>query len=322
MTRFDTTLLIALPMLAAAMAGCSPTPSVTVPTPSMESLARPTELQILTPAPTSTPRTTATAVYIPQPPPSVSPPVNSSMTDVLTTSLADERRATADSFSRGIFERPYTAEEMEYLAYLDIGRVVTLAVSGEWVYVSIPLAGAPPEESDAHYAVEIDVNTDGRGDWLILAPAPASTEWTQEGLLIFIDSNGDVGGATPGSPDTAQDDADGFDALVFNQGSGLDPDAAWLRRDPDDPSIIQFAFQYGLIAYDHRFLWRVIASGNEIDPGMVELNDHFTLEEAGSPLLTSPHYPIQAIAEIDTSCRWSYGFTPLGTEPGICGGAP
>lgn len=322
MTRFQTTLLIALVMLSAALAGCSPTPSAPVSTPSMETIVRPTELQILTPAPTSTPRMTATPVYIPQPPPSVSPPINSSMTDALTTALAGERRANADSFSRGIFERPYTPEDMEYIDYLDIGRVVSLAVSGEWVFVSIPLAGAPPVESDAHYAVEIDVNTDGRGDWLIFAPAPASAEWTQEGLFIFIDSNSDVGGTTPSSPDPVQEDADGFDALIFNQGSGLDRDAAWIRRDPEDSSIIQIAFKYGLIAYDHRFLWRVIASGNEIDPAMMELNDYFTLEEAGSPLLTSPHYPIQAIAEIDTTCRWSYGFTPLGTEPGICGGTP
>jgi len=281
----------------------------------------PTQVQILTPAPTSTPSLTATTVYIPQPPPVIAPPPNSTMTDALTTDLAGEKRSTADSFTRNIFERPYTSTDMVYVDYLDIGRVISLAASGEWIFVSIPLAGAPPADSDAQYAVELDVNTDGRGDWLLLAPAPPSSAWTQDGLLVLIDSNGDVGGVTPSYPDTGQD-TDGFDALIFNQGDGLDRDAAWVRRDPDNSAVIQFAFKHGLIAYDRRFLWRVIASGEEIDPSSLETNDQYTLEEAGSPLSTSPYYPILALAEIDSSCRWSYGFTPLGSEPGICGGTP
>ena len=111
--------------------------------------------------------------------------------------------------------------------------------------------------------------------------------------MILIDSNVDVGGISPSAPDEPSSQTDGFDARVFNQGEGLDPDAAWVRRDPENPATIQFAFKHGLIANDRRFLWRVIASGSEIDPHMFELNDHFSLEEAGSPLLTSPHYPDQ-----------------------------
>ena len=53
------------------------------------------------------------------------------MTDVLTTSLADERRANGDSYTRNIYERPYTAEDMDYIDYLDIGRVISIGISGE-----------------------------------------------------------------------------------------------------------------------------------------------------------------------------------------------
>ena len=311
-------------LCAILLAGCARAANATstpIPTHTSAATDRPAQVQLLTPAPTSTPVTTATPIYIPQPPPLISPPPASTMTDVLTTSLADERRANGDSYTRNIYERPYTAEDMDYIDYLDIGRVISIGISGEWVFVSIPLAGVPPASDQAYYAVELDLNIDGRGDWLFYAPSPDSSEWAQEGLMILIDSNVDVGGISPSAPDEPSSQADGFDARVFNQGEGLDPDAAWVRRDPENPATIQFAFKHGLIANDRRFLWRVIASGSEIDPHLFELNDHFSLEEAGSPLLTSPHYPIKAIALIDSSCRWSYGFTPLGTEPGICGGS-
>jgi hypothetical protein len=36
-------------------------------------------------------------------------------------------------------------------------------------------------------------------------------------------------------------------------------------------------------------------------------------------LIENPHYyPIKALAEVDNTCRWAVGFTPTGSEPGIC----
>ena len=29
-------------------------------------------------------------------------------------------------------------------------------------------------------------------------------------------------------------------------------------------------------------------------------------------------YPLKQLAELDNTCRWSVGFTPDGTEPGLC----
>lgn len=318
--RFHTIPILLL-ILLCGCTGPIATPDAPSATPSQNVAALPTQIDIVTPAPTSTPAATATLIYIPQPPPVESPPPASSMTDVLSTALADERRAIGDSFQRNIFERPFTAVDMDYRPYLDIGQIVTLGTSADWVYVSIPLAAAPPREVDAYYGIELDVNVDGRGDWLFFAPAPASDEWTQYGLMIFIDSNVDVGGAHPCAHDPVNGETDGYDALVFDQGEGFDRDAAWVRRDPADGTVIQFAFAHGLIAHDRRFLWSVFASGNEIEPGGFEFNDQVTLEAAGSPLLTSPHYPIQAISLYDSTCRWAYGFTPFGTEPGICGGS-
>ena len=202
------------------------------------------------------------------------------MTDRSSAALASERRAIADDFNNGRFERPFTSQVMDYKAYLDLNRA-EIAGSPLWLYVTLFLEGAPSGAEPAAYGGELDLDLDGRGDWLIGGAAPPGTEWTTDGVRAYQDTNNDVGGPTPVRSDPPQT-GDGYDSLVFDQGLGPDPDAAWIRLAPGAPNRVQIAFKYGLIGGDSEFLWGGWAFG-EPEPAWFDYQDHFTLDQAGSP---------------------------------------
>ena len=93
------------------------------------------------------------------------------VTDRSSAQYASEHRSVADGFDLNLFERPFTAGEMTYQAHLDLTKV-EMGEGGEWIYVVLHLEGAPPAGSEAFYAIEIDLDRDGRGDWLIGATVP------------------------------------------------------------------------------------------------------------------------------------------------------
>jgi hypothetical protein len=53
-------------------------------------------------------------------------------------------------------------------------------------------------------------------------------------------------------------------------------------------------------------------------PAWLDYNDHFTNEEAGDPASISEYYPIKELYTMDNTCRYAFGFSPTGSEPGIC----
>jgi hypothetical protein len=69
------------------------------------------------------------------------------------------------------------------------------------------------------------------------------------------------------------------------------------------------------------FLWSAWTDFDLAQSGLFDYNDSFTLQEAGSPYAANPNYPLKKLYGIDNTCRIAYGFTPLGSEPGLCGGA-
>jgi len=243
--------------------------------------------------------------------------VASFMTDRSTKALAGERRAIADNFDINLLERPFTSETMEYRDYLDIIRA-ELSASSPFIYITIYLEGAPPGDSQAAYGVEVDLDLDGHGDWLILGMAPPGTEWTTDGVRACRDANGDVGGPTPMRSDSPHPARDGYEDCVFDSGYGIGPDEAWIRRDPGHADRIQIAFLFSLIGSDGEFLWGAWADEGIKEPAWFDYHDHFTLAEAGSPASNSSHYPLKALALVDNTCRWGYGFQPDGSEPGAC----
>lgn len=244
---------------------------------------------------------------------------NSFLTDFNSIDYAEEGITYGDQFFMNRYERPFTVEMVEYRGYLDIIRV-DLDFSPPWFYLNVHLADDLPESSGALYAVELDLDVDARGDYLIQAPLPpASGDWTVEGVTVREDSNEDVGGEVPLITEELPEDqqGDGFDLVIFDSGQGEDPDLAWVRRHPEDAKILQFAFKSDL-AENTGFLWNVWADEGLRDPSLADYNDRFTFEQAGSPYPEHQFYPIQEISLLDSTCRSWYGFEPEGNEVGLC----
>ncbi len=243
--------------------------------------------------------------------------IKSFMTDRSSASLASERRANADNFDINLLERPFTTQVMDYQEHLDITRA-ELSMGPPWVYVTIFLEGPPPAGSEAAYGVEVDLDIDGHGDWLILADAPPDSVWTTDGVRACRDADADVGGPTAMISDNPNSARDGYEKCVFDSGYGIGPDEAWIRRDPGHADRIQIAFLYSLIGNDGEFMWGAWSDETIKDPTWFDYHDHFTLVEAGSPASESSQYPLKTMASLDNTCRWAYGFTPTGSEPGVC----
>jgi hypothetical protein len=226
-----------------------------------------------------------------------------------------------DRYTYGRFERPFNADTMDvYFSQLDI--VNTEVFQDEtWIYASIVMKELTASSSaNEKYAVEIDSNLNGKGDWLIIGLKPVSTDWTVNGVQIFQDANKDVGLELPTLTDQeAIGTSDGFETKVFDQGQGNDPDSAWIRISPNNPSIIEFAIKQSAIESPQKYLINMWAGTGLLDPANFDINDKFTHEQAGAADAgLQVYYPIKAVAEIDSSCRMAVGFQPTGEEAGLC----
>ena len=243
---------------------------------------------------------------------------NSFVTDFNSSDFAVEGFTYGDQFIINRYERPFTREMLEYRGYLDIIRA-NLKFNPPWFYIQIFLAQPLPETSSALYAVELDLDRDDRGDILILGPQPPGEEWTVDGVTVLEDSNEDVGGEQPLLTEMLPESqpGDGYDRILFQGGLGEDPDLAWIRLNPEDPTSLEIAFKVEL-APAGGFLWVVWADEGLQDPGLADYNDRFSFEEAGSPYPDHRYHPIQEINLVDSTCRSWYGPEPVGDEIGIC----
>ncbi len=227
--------------------------------------------------------------------------------------------AGGDRFTFGRFERPFNANTMDaYFSQLDI--VDTFVFQDEsWIYGTITIKS--PDASNAlagKYALELDLDRDGKGDWLIIASNPASTEWSVNGVQAFEDANNDVGDQSPMYADENAS-GDGFETRVFDQGNGNDPDTAWVRISPTNPNTVEIAIKRSALGDPEKYLINMWAGTSLLDPALFDLNDHFTHEQAGAADPGYEYfYPIKEVAEIDNSCRMAVGFEPTGSEPGLC----
>ncbi len=235
------------------------------------------------------------------------------------SSLNKERAFAGDRFTLGRFERPYNANTMDtYFPYLDIVSA-NFYQDATWVYAVITLVGPDANNAlPAKYAVEADLNLDGRGDLLVLVDHPSSAEWTTDRVQVLEDGNGDVGGENIVNSDS-EGKGDGYEKVVFDQGKGDDPDAAWVRLAPNDPKSLQIAFKASLLGGHSAYLAGIWAGTDALNPALFDLNDHFTHEQAGeaNPDIAN-FYPIKGLSELDNTCRVAIGFTPSGNEPAVC----
>jgi hypothetical protein len=168
------------------------------------------------------------------------------------------------------------------------------------------------------YAIELDLDRNGKGDWLIIASNPSSTDWSVDGVQVYQDANNNVGDLSAMYTDEKAA-SDGFEALFFDQGTGDDPDTAWVRVSPNNPYTIEIAVKRSILGNPEKYLINMWAGTSLLDPALFDINDHFTHEQAGA---ADPgfelYYPIKAASELDNSCRMAVGFQPTGQEPGLC----
>ena len=244
--------------------------------------------------------------------------INSFVTDFNSSDYAYEGATYGDQFFINRYERPFTREMAEYRGYLDIIKA-NLKYNPPWLYIEIFLAKDLPASSNAIYGIELDLDKDARGDFLVLVPHPTSAEWTVEGVAVVQDTNDDVGGATPLLTEVLPDGwtGDGYDRILFQGGRGADPDLAWVRLDPEVPNSLQIAFKSDLVGTSG-FFWVVWADEGLQNPALADYNDQFTFEEAGSPYPEHRYHPIQEINLVDSTCRSWYMFEPVGDEIGVC----
>ena len=243
----------------------------------------------------------------------------SALSDSNSSLTASSNRANGgDNFSVNLFERPFSSTAMAYFPDQDILSAKLMSDS-TWVYITISLEGQNSAGGLlADYGAELDLNLDGRGDLLVMAAKPGNA-WSTDGVHVWTDSNNDVGAAHPIQSDPPSN-TDGYNTVVFNQGVGSDPDAAWARISPTDPKSVQIAFKNSLTKNAGSYMWGAWAMDDSmLHPDWFDFNDHFSLAQAGSPLIEdTQNYPLKALAEVDNTCRWVVGFTPTGNEPGIC----
>jgi len=240
--------------------------------------------------------------------------------DINSSSMATAKGVSGgDVFVNGFYERPFNANTMDkYFPYIDIINTQGFK-DNTWGYATITMAGTDQDgHLSAEYAVELDLNKDGRGDWLVRASNPASTTWTTQGVQAWKDTDGDVGGVIPMVADNKPSGGDGYETLVFDEGKGSLTDGAWVRISSNDPKTVQIAFKLSMLGNPTSFAMGAWAGAN-IDPSQFDYNDHMTHAQAGDPNQGYPQvYPIKALAEIDNTCRLAIGFVPTSTVPGLC----
>ncbi len=235
------------------------------------------------------------------------------------SSLNGVRALVGDRFAAGRFERPYNANAMDvYFPYLDIVSA-NLYQDPMWVYARITLVGPDLNGAfPAKYALEVDMNMDGRGDFMVLADYPSTTTWSTDRVQVLKDANHDIGGTAVLMADSGGK-GDGYESIVFDSGNGADPDAASARLSPSDAKSVEIAFKTDLLEGDKTYMAGIWAGKDALNPAFFDLNDHYTHAEAGDPNPdVASFYPLKALAELDNTCRQAMGFVPSGKEPGIC----
>ena len=221
-----------------------------------------------------------------------------------------------DDFVANLFERPFTESEMVYRPDVDITKV-EISADTTFYYVTITLAGENPDGGLlAAYGIEIDEDRDGRGDLLVVADRPTSSEWDIAGVGVYRDTNNDVGGTSIMRPDIGYT-GNGYDEVVFSMAVLDDPDAAWARMNAGTSPSVTLAFKKTLVSKNN-FVWGVLAADSLLDPALIDLNDNFTEADAGSPYQGHSTYPLKALDLVDNTCRETFRFDATTPIAGLC----
>lgn len=239
--------------------------------------------------------------------------------DVESSGTGPEGRAPyGDSYEFNLLERPFL-QDMTYVPDLDI-MSYNMSRDDNFHYMSIKLIGFDPNNAiGIHYAVELDTDKDGYGNFIVVAKPPFTTDWSTATVQVYADQNRNTSGASPIRSD-APYSSDGYETLLFDGSAGMgdDPDLAWVRMATEENATIQIAFKRSLAG--DSFLAGVVADAGLKDVGQMDYVDRFTEEEAGSSVRDKTTYPLASLFSVDNTCRDAFGFQPTGYEPMICVG--
>ena len=241
--------------------------------------------------------------------------------DYDSSATADEKKSNGgDRFTFERFERPFNANTMD-IYYPELDIVDTFVFQDEtWLYGTIKVVDrAAVNMSPYRFAMQLDTDVNGKGNYLVVALNPSSTEWTTDGVQVYQDANRDVGNLTAMVSDKGAPGGDGFEANLFDNGKGNDPDSAWIRESPNDANTVEIAVKRALVGNPPLYMVDMWAGHGNLDPSLFDFSDHYTHDQAGAADPGLPNfYPIKSVFELDNSCRMAVGFEPNGSEPGLC----
>jgi hypothetical protein len=237
--------------------------------------------------------------------------------DANSSKTGDKKYTSAgENYIGGLFERPFTADKMDYRGDLDIQKAEIFSDPGFYTVTIFLNTYDPQKSAGLMFGVEIDNDIDGRGDFLVWVQSPKANQWSTDGVKVLTDNDGDVGGKTVLQSD-APSNGNGYDLTLF-PAAKADPGTAWSRIAPNNPTAIQIAFKPDVIGKVKSFMWGAWADGGLKNPAMFDYNDVFTLESAGSPLEKNKDYPLKKLFLVDNTCRGLFGRAATGAEPGLC----
>jgi hypothetical protein len=227
-----------------------------------------------------------------------------------------------DEWAVNRYERPFNAvSQDEYYPDLDI-EYAFLGRDVEWYFLRFALFDPQPGTDflAGTYAVEMDLEGDGRGDLLVLVSEPgkeAGNKWSTQGVQIWADSNDDVGAMKPNAPESDVP-ADGYDTLLFDQGSGDDPNGAWARAFMSGSAYVELAFKTHYLGEAFAFKWWVWSSYGSYSPDMFELHDFYSHEQTGDTYEGKAFFPAKEVFAIDSTCAKMWGASPNQADPDFC----
>ncbi len=230
-------------------------------------------------------------------------------------SASEKRVLSGDSYKSNFFERPFTASSMNYLPDVDIVNGY-ISSDVKFFYFTIELVGVNKDSGgmQANYGVELDTDKDGRGNYSIWVLNPVGTTWSTANVTVRKDNNRSVGGKDAYIADSSIFLGDGYETVLPNDGS----EASWARINPTVANIVQIAVNKNQIGSPFEFLWGVWADNGPKNPNLFDYDDHFTYEDAGSPISANQYYPLKKVPAIDNSCRKTYGFAVSYRIPNMC----
>lgn len=193
-----------------------------------------------------------------------------------------------DAWPKSDLERPMDADGSAYSPQVDI-LMAEFGEDADWYYARIytsPADGSNP--TSLFYALELDTDLDGVGEFLLLAGDPSAEDWDVAGVQVWRDDNGDVAGEAVGQSSTS---GDGYEVRLFDQGEGDDPDLAWARMVMLDSEVVEFSFKKTLVD-GPPFAWWGWASAAPLVPAQFELVDR-------ADPMTAFH--------VDNTCAWTFG---------------